>query len=298
MYLDVETIEALAIELGVLFEGLLGRVVAHELSHAARGHATQRNRVSQGWFNEGDAQRDAWHVLADLLADPAWATIARWGRAAQVRLADRQPAAYRYFSSDWTERSHLSTHPPVDPPDNWIVRPPRDVFVLTHEGIAEVPMSMEWRSTHMGAPHPGDLVYLGDRKMVAGAWVIVAMREKSLLMHPKDVAAIAKKGEEERRQPSIGWFLLRPFGPLHASTESAVQPLDRFLVPRKLDSGTTSQLGAHLKSGATDVAQVIADRILAGRHRTAADLAEMHRVAGKPVPDGLFAEHDPFDDWS
>lgn len=152
VYLDVESIESISEEVEVLFEGMLGRVAAHELSHAVRGHATEDGRATHGWYREGDAQRDAWHVLTELLGDPNWVTVTRWGRAAQVRLADRQPAAYRYFESDWSERSHLRSTGPVDYPTAWIVRPPRDVFVLAHETVIEVPMSIVLLSTHKGAP--------------------------------------------------------------------------------------------------------------------------------------------------
>jgi hypothetical protein len=49
VYLDVEPIESISEELEVLFEGILGRVAVHELSHAIRGHATEEGRGTHGW---------------------------------------------------------------------------------------------------------------------------------------------------------------------------------------------------------------------------------------------------------
>lgn len=295
VYLDVESIESISEELEVLFEGMLGRVAAHELSHAIRGHATDDGRATHGWYREGDAQRAAWHVLTELMGDPNLSTIARWGRAAQVRLADRQPAAYRYFGCDWSEQSHLRSTAPLDPPTAWIVRPPRDVFVLANEGVIEVPISIVLLSTHKGAPRTGDLIYLGDSDLVAGPWVVVRMRTGSRLDHPKDRRAVEHESEQSRAgRPKMGWFQLRPFGSLAAGADVEVRPTSASMLARELEGRERSLLAAQLTSPARELAQLIAEQNAADLRRSTEQLADMGSDVAR-----RFLERDtnPFDAW-
>lgn len=295
LYLDVESIESLSQELDVLFEGLLGRVAVHELSHAVRGHATEHGRATHGWFREGDAQRDAWHVLTDLLMDPPWAAVARWARAAQVRLADRQPSAYRWFECDWVERSRLAGEAPQDPPNAWISQPPRAVFVLARGGLVEVPVA-DAAHRILGAPSVGDKVYLGDGSMVAGPWVVVASRNESRGRHPRDQTAIERYAKELRVKPSIMWLSLRQERGMFAALKSDVRR-GSTLSARKLERREVAQLEMQLTEPAERLVETVARREIEGREASAAEIAEMLKTAGQPVPEGLFREIDPFNDW-
>jgi hypothetical protein len=255
----------------VLFEGMLGRVTAHELSHVVRGHATADGQATHGWFREGDAQRDAWHALTELLTDPAWATVALWGLAAQVRLADRQPDAYRWFDIDWTERSHFAH---AINPASWLVGPSRDVFVLAKGGPIEVPISVLLRRT-WGSPCVGDHVYLSDHDMTAGPWVVTATRKRSRISHPKDRAAIDVRAKESRSNLEIEWLSLRHTIGMHA-TESEIRKSQR-LSARGLTPEEVEELTGELLLPFAEVVAIVADRRVA------------ERADDSP--------YDPFDDW-
>lgn len=295
IYLDVDSVEAISEELDVLFEGLLGRVATHELAHAVRGHAAEAGRATHGWFREGDAQRDAWHVLNDLLTDSEWATVARWGRAAQVRLADRQPGAYRWFEADWAERSRLLSQRPADPPTAWIIRPPRAVFVLSQGGSVEVPVTDAARRI-LGAPCVGDHVYLSDSDMVVGPWVVVATRSYGRLSHPKDQAAIDQKAKEWKSKPQIAWLFLRPTTGMLASIKSDVYSVPE-LSNRELKPDEVARLAEQLFTPVDEVVATVADRHVEYRRKSAEQIARGYRDAGRPVPDGILGAYDPFDDW-
>lgn len=294
VYLDVESIESISEELQVLFEGMLGRVAAHEFSHAIRGHATEDGRATHGWYREGDAQRDAWHVLTDLLTDPSWEGIARWGRAAQVRLANRQPAAYRFFESDWSERARLANHAPHEPPSAWIMKPPRAVFVVANCGLVEVPVADAARSI-LGAPSIGDHVYLSDASMVAGPWVVVGATRQSRASHPKDQAAVERYGKELRAKPQILWLRLRQQRGMVAALESDVRS-EGGLSARRLKQDELAWLAEKLRTPAAEVVADVARGVVEDHRAGAAEIAQMFIDAGHEVPEGVSAEVDPFDD--
>lgn len=144
IYLDVETIEGLAEEFEVSDQGMMAAVAIHELSHVVRDHADDEDSAAHGWFSEGDAQRDAWYVLTEMLSHEQWLTPARFGRIGQVRAADKQPAAYQHFGATPTERSSLGRHRAVLPIRSWTIRPQPEVWRLTHERYVETPLRTRW----------------------------------------------------------------------------------------------------------------------------------------------------------
>jgi hypothetical protein len=293
IYLDMDSIEALAAEADVLFEGMLGRVVAHELAHVLRGHIDGSDRVVHGWVAEGDAQRDAWHALTESLADPTWTGIARWGRAAQVRLARHQPPAYSQFYASQAERQALGLHQPFQGPDAWLVTPPRAVYILVHEGVVETPIVGARQ-----APVPGDAVHFLDFDMVAGPWVVTATARESRLSHPEDLKAVKRKQADKPsyldRRATV-WLSLRPLGRLMAG--SPTDAPDRGLPEGlPLDSTAARKLAAFLITDAAAMARTVADEKIVC-HRECADSHATHlRETGKTVPEWLTAPYNPFND--
>jgi hypothetical protein len=290
MYLDVESIAALATEMDVLPEGLLGRVATHELSHVFRGHADGPGTATHGWLAEGDAQRDAWEVLTELLRDSDWAPVARWGRIAQARLAARQPPAYRQFDLGGAERAGLRHDEVIDPPGRWVVHPPRKVFRLVREGAVEIPVSAVLQS-----PAIADQVYLRDHDMVAGPWVVVARCEAARLGHPKDRDAVERYIAD---YPSgaggrITWLQLRPVEPLAAGDATDAVPSPYRLHAEIIES--EGEIAKLLTSEAREKALGLAEANAMDWRMSFDEMNVWLREAGRPpVP---LPEYDPFDDW-
>lgn len=215
IFLDIETIDWLSEELGVPFESLLGRTAVHELSHVLRGHISS-NVVTHGYVQEGDAQRDAWQVLADLMADPFFVRTARAGRVAQVRLAERQPSAYRRFGHAAPDRySHGSNL--LEAPRNWITRPARKILPLTQQSIIEIPISLT--SAALGTPALGDAVYLQGDDLIVGPWIVIDRTAHPHREHRADMNAIEARDKANRSEGRYEWLQLRPSHDLKASLE-------------------------------------------------------------------------------
>ncbi|MGE0305415.1 MAG: hypothetical protein AB7N61_14945 [Acidimicrobiia bacterium] len=216
VFLDVESIVEAAQSVSVLDEAMLARVLVHELAHVARGHASEEGVATHGWLKEGDAQRDAWAALTALLGDPRWAGIARSARAAQVRLAQRQPPAYRQFGVDPLERSIFESENPHEPTE-WLTYPVRPLDELVREALIEIPLR---RITLISTavPNVGDLVYLADAEQTAGPWVVIASSSDSRLRRSADLAAFetvfAERSKDRSSRPEFVWCRLRPYGEL------------------------------------------------------------------------------------
>lgn len=106
IYVDLNYVDRLALELGVSREAMLAPVAAHELSHLMRGHHTDPS-PHRRFLQEGDAQRDANAILRTF--EPAASSVSESSFAgalgpfvdeairAQQELAVEQPDAYRNF---------------------------------------------------------------------------------------------------------------------------------------------------------------------------------------------------------
>lgn len=222
IFLDVETILALASEVKVSDEAMLAKVAAHELSHVFRGHIDlpRAGAATHGWFAEGDAQRDAWQVLTALLTDPERANVSMEARAAQVRLSDEQPAAYRQFSA-YSERQSLGKSSTLPQPQRWCLTPPRHVWKLTAHPIVEVPILV---TRHEKAAF-GDLVFLCDLRDCCGPWVIAEVADAARSPHSSNQSAVQNAIQRQRAtsldtnaDPSFKWLQLRQRQDLRAGT--------------------------------------------------------------------------------
>ena len=280
IYLDVETIEALANRLGVSLEGMLATVAVHELSHIVRGHADDGERATHGWLKEGDAQRDAWHVLTEMLSDDRWRTPARFGRIAQVRASAEQPPAYRQFAVSSAERLSLARHQPVGATRCWAIRPQREVWRMMHEGFVETPLAISRRM-----PAAGDRVYLHDMNLVAGPWFVTAVTPEPLTAHPLDLRAVQRmeRAHTYGTPPAFVWLQLRA-----ANTLKAGKARDADLF--------SPELSAYELSSAKDVEPRLTEDAEKLVRQGASDALSNHKrdweQIGRPPPD-----LDPFDDW-
>lgn len=222
IYLDVQTIEDLAVTLDVPVEGMLAKVAAHELSHVFRGDADLADSPTHGWFSERDAQRDAWHVHAELIPDDALRRPARFGRFAQIRAADDQPAAYRQFPATPADWSSLARQQPVGSTNSWTLMPVRDVRELIVDRFVEIPVS-----DSVNLPVTCDTVYLRDREFVAGPWFVAAIGSEALLEQPRELHFIEHRARSAgfgQKAPTFKWLRLRAARSLRAgrSTDEAL----------------------------------------------------------------------------
>jgi hypothetical protein len=300
IYLDIETIESLAERTGVATEAMLARVVAHELSHVFRGHATGSARAVHGWLEEGDAQRDAWWTLNCLLPDPTWSRVARWGRVAQARLSREQPPAYQQFGADEPDLNALIVHDPLDESSSWISRPPRRVFRLVHSMAIEIPAEIRPRDAHRTII--GDYFYLADGHMTAGPWALVAKTPAPKFQHPLDLAAVERERDKVKGTaqpaPQFEWLHLRRVEPMKASrSQENVLSVSR-LHPSHMNPVDAAKLSAQLTTDADALAEEIAYEERADNERYNREQIEIFEAKGRPVPDSLRdPPSDPFDDW-
>jgi hypothetical protein len=293
IYLDVETITELAQQRGVSPEAMLARVVVHELSHALRGHAEPVGLATHGYFAEGDAQRDAWQVMGDLLANPEWQQIAREARVAQVRLAREQPPAYRRFGRGSPDTGRWADH---DPPEvqSWLLRAPRRLLTIARDSIVEVPIRSANSSMR---PAIGDLVLLTEDDLVVGPWVVVARSDHPYVGHDVDTRAVESESSGAGRQrPSIEWLHLRRRADAAASDEA---PDDLRLSPKMLckeiEADATSAL-----VGADSLEQVLeraADRKRTEHAEAMSRWAVELTAEGLEVPEALRTPYDPYADY-
>jgi hypothetical protein len=282
IYVDVETVVEVSQRLRVDPEALLAQVLAHELSHCYRGHGEELPATPiHGWLAEGDAQRDAWYVLTELLGDPEWMSMVRAGRAAQARLALEQPPAYRHFPITASEQHALTACEPMPDRQSWVVRPARKVFRLVHYGQVEVPASVA-RGVQ---PRTGDFVYLQDDAMIAGPWIPQAATDHTRIRHREDMRAASQL----YRKPV--WLQLRP------SARMVASPVDEL-------PAASSEL---LDVSAAD--REMTSKLLRPADQLAQELAEADRVqtigwildeSGHPrtaAAATYVARYDPYDDW-
>lgn len=82
-FLDLDTLSDISNSYGLTYEAVVGRTALHELSHIAGGHVSVARHRTHGFVREGDAQRDAWAALAELVTNPRWSQVAEPPR--QVR---------------------------------------------------------------------------------------------------------------------------------------------------------------------------------------------------------------------
>jgi hypothetical protein len=230
IYLDVETIRDVAGGLRVSHEAVLAHVVSHELAHVLReDHRTGTDTSVNGWFAEGDAQRDAWQSLTDALADPQSTTFAREGRAAQVRMAQHQPAAYRYFDASSLDRMALLGDFPLPERRSWVAGTPRGLSNVMVQADAEIPVH--------GAelPKPGDIVYLGDYFALVGPWLVMAAHSEPRVGHAADLQAVETHAKPKPRQAPelLRWLQLRRLGDAKAGDRPEEVPVGS-LVPKPL----------------------------------------------------------------
>lgn len=66
---------------------------------------------------------------------------------------------------------------------------------------------------------------------------------------------------------------------------------------RKLECSELAQLEGQLTEPAERLVEAVAQRESDGREASAAEMAEMLKTVGRPIPEGLFHEIDPFNDW-
>lgn len=294
IYIDVDSCERLAEKYAVSGEAMVARVLVHELSHAVRGHATRSDGATHGWLREGDAQRDAWWVLTRLLGDEAWDHVARWGRAAQVRLAQDQPPAYRSFGPDDADRRDLVQHPPSDPPPTWIIRPVRDAYILAHEGLTEVPVS-----NRRHAPKPGDLVFLADDELTVGCWTVIGSTQRSQQNHPRHRKAIQTEWRKVGTEPDLAWLQLRPVEPLQGTRGEP--PIDcpprDLLDARQLRAEDRNSLVNQLTASAVTLVKEIAAERRKEKQRSDNDVIEVLEQESVEIPEGFPGPFDPLNDW-
>ncbi|MFC7597576.1 hypothetical protein ACFQU3_19845 [Terrabacter sp. GCM10028922] len=256
---DVETIRDLARELEVPFEALLGRTALHELSHVLRGHVWEDHGVTHGYVREGDAQRDAWQVLADLLADPNFAPTARAGRAAQVRLAAKQPSAYRHFGHASPDR-YIWTRGLPEPPANWVIQPYRRLLPLTREPVIELPVRT---GVKVGTPVIGDHAYLAGEGILVGPWVMIGRADVPHQPHHGETSATEELDKHLGAREQYAWLQLRP-APRQSATRHVpsvlrLSPRGELLADR-IPNRLLSDLKASLED-AQPVLEDLADRL-------------------------------------
>jgi hypothetical protein len=278
-------------------EAMVARVAVHELSHVYRGHARAVERATHGWLHEGDAQRDAWHVLTSTLTDATWEAVGRWARTGQVRLAARQPPAYGMFGDGGPDRQDLVERDPIGTMAAWIVQPARAVHILSRETAIEVPFHTAWK-----APGLGDQVWLADERMTSGPWVVVRRSSAPSTLHPRDereIALQAKESSSYRRGggPDLAWLTLRPHGNVAgASTVSVSPPSIRFSA-RQLKDEEHGALVSELTSPLLPLTEQIGDLKTASLRKADLETVELFKRAGRPLPPGFPVEVDVFDDW-
>lgn len=234
IFLDCETLGRIAEEIGIEFEPVLGRTAIHELSHIVRGHVTSDRARTHGFAREGDAQRDAWAVTASMLTSPATRANALAGRAAQVRLADRQPRAYTMFGNDSADRYHWNHEDPESTVH--LVRTPRNLLAVIQEDIVEVPV----RTLVSPVPEVGDLIYLAEERddhdyFVAGPWVVLNRADDAISLSKRDREEVAKIERDQRRsyraRTDIQYVVLRPFSVLSAAPAVSTDDLPPIGIP-------------------------------------------------------------------
>jgi hypothetical protein len=246
---------------------LLADILVHELAHCCRGHADARAASpSHGWLEEGDAQRDAWQVLTDLLTDDLWEAVAYEARAAQIRLAAIQPPAYRQFAVAGPEWAALSVAVLVPNRRTWIVHPARRVFRLVREHNVEVPITLPREAA---TPRVGDRVYLQDDEMLGGPWTLVAVDDRPRIGRLPDVQAARSSWR------SATWWQLRAGQLIRGA---AVEPADdesAKLVPVEVDDAPRDLL---LAEDAMQIAASIAARVTEEERANAGEmLSEAHK---------------------
>jgi hypothetical protein len=302
IYLDIPTIAALASEHRVSEEAMLGRVLLHELSHVLRGHAHQAGKATHGYVCEGDAQRDSWQVLADLLADPEWECLAREARAAQVRLAATQPAAYRQFGQSSPDTGRWNHQDPAL--NHWILRPARDLLPLSQPAIIEVPFFVRNR---FFPPMVGDHVYLYEGSVIVGPWVVIGRANVSHAGHPKDQRAV--EVEERRRKEAarfdksakdghrpLEWLHLRRSREMRAGDNSVLHLISDRLEAQKINGNDISLLKNAITGAARDVLETLASSMRQGYETSVMERRELMRAAGKPIPPEPASPYDPYED--
>lgn len=215
VFIDIPTAERIADDLDVDLEALLLATLAHELSHVWREHAEHRLTSHRAlWLSEGDAQRDSWEILLRLLESEPWSVCATRACAAQVRLAGKQPPAYRAFRPEKTVSTSL-LHGPLE--QRTIELPTYHVpGALVDEHVSVTVKSEE-------SPSFGDWVRLRDYSHTSGTWVVV------------DVTPVTHS--TPRRKPAFGEtapgnenrLTLRPLGVLGAVPADERRSIRRLL---------------------------------------------------------------------
>ena len=76
----------------------------------------------------------------------------------------------------------------------------------------------------------GDAVYLGDRDMAAGRWVVIAVTDRAALPHPSDVAQIHREAMQKIKA-------------LMTSTASQIRPMLTPEQQKKLDDNQNARRG-------------------------------------------------------
>jgi len=292
--IDVPTVTELAEELGVTTEAMLARVLVHEGSHVLRGHI-DGGGVTHGYIREGDAQSDAWQLLTDLLATDEHASLARDARVAQVRLAARQPPAYRRFGAGAPDTGRWMEDAPS--PNVWVVRPSRAVLVLAQYEIVEVPVLLSGRA---GRPRTGDRVVLADREFAVGEWVVMATSPASHASHPRDVRTVARVESEVcpgGQPPQWLWLHLRRTREAVAAAAVPDSMLDMHddLTAMSRTNAVDAWADADKQPLAEATAELVA-RAKADHARGIADVVETMKAAGVEVPPGLDGPRDPLRD--
>jgi hypothetical protein len=281
VFLDMETIFDLAADLAVPAEAMLLKTLSHELSHIVREHAVGPPTPTHGWMAEGDAQRDAWGLLTDLLGDPAWTAVAWTARAAQLRLADLQPAAYRQFPASSGDRIALAAGKPLPEGRWWQMAAPREVFRLANEGRTEVPFFPAYRAVERL-----DVVVLRDRDRIVGPWIVSDVRPQPRMGHPDDIAAVERelKSISYRSPPRPSWLQLRPLGTLRVADAIDTAPSQWW--PSEMPRSCNDRL-------AEDADGWVRERAEAATDEQREVHEEMRRLGHEPPA----APFDPFDDW-
>lgn len=292
IFLDIPTIQRLAERHAVGHEAMLARVVTHELSHALRGHAHEASRATHGYLREGDAQRDAWQVLTDLLADPEWASIARWARAAQVRLATEQPPAYQRFGQGTADTDRWKTSDPAEP-RTWIMRPARPILPLTRSDVTEVCASPFGRGETFAI---GDSVFLTDRDLIVGPWTVIQRRHEPITAHDRDVSAHAEF-VKKHREAQTWWLQLRRHATIGATTDPDARPAmdSELIVASRLNQEASAKLASSMTHPAGPLLETVARQREEDHATTVKEVVEELKRCGQVVPPGLT---NPLDPWS
>lgn len=285
IFLDVESIGALAQDCEVSREAMLARVAAHELSHVRRGHISDTPHATYGFIREGDAQRDAWQILAELLGDTHWDRLARGARTAQVRLAASQPGAYRMFghSSPDSERRFDVREEPLA----YAYEPARRLLALTGSRFIEIPA---FTSSMTGDPAIGDAVWLTDRELAVGPWVVVGRSAEPSAAHERDLEEIDK---EDRRGARPVWLHLRAAEDMCAMRDPSRLPRAPSLLVRELKASERPSLAEADRMDLEVAVQDAAKRWLTDNE------AAIDGLAAQGAPEATLAalrHRDPFAD--